>query len=532
MHIFIYLKLFYLKIMGISQIFITDDGLGDCVMATVVAKNYFQRSGKKCSIIHSNQDILKHNPYVFPINGISPYFFSPRRQIFLKRLGLTITTLSSAHVKYTIKGEPYSYFARENLLLRLCIQAGFTGKIILEPEIYLTAKEKSFGSFYKKQIVITMGSGFYKRLNVEQIQKLVNLLKNDYHIIQVGSSDDTLLEGVLDLRGRLAIRDTAAVLFHSRLFIGPIGGIMHVARAVKCPSVIIHASAEDINSHYPEFERVTSSKSCTKCCDEECYAVACAQDFSCSDAIPFETILAAVQRELAKPETVLLPNIVEIPEPDKDSAPQEITSKVIYTAVRNVKLLYQKSESKVKWEKLERLILMDNRFYQINFQLPNASSLESLYLDFESSDFIYQFRELSIYDEKGSCMWKSSGDANDFSKIEGAVYFTLNSGYYFLPFGSHMKLFFPDIGKTNKIGRIFLEFSLWNATCFKQNFERHIFLSNFNNFSYSLGCFLTYFPRQLYSFFTEKSIWLKQQKQKMLLLVQKRKIMRIQKDKK
>ncbi len=501
-------------------------------MATVVARNYFLQTGKKCSIIHSNQEIFKHNPYIFSINGISPYFFSSQRQIFLKRLGLEITHISSAHIRYTIKGEPYPYFARENMLLRLCIQAGFTGKVILEPEIFLTPKEKSFGSFYKKQIVITMGSGFYKNLETEKIQKLVNLLKKDFHFIQVGSFNDTRLDGVLDLCGKLAIRDTAAVLFHSRLFIGPVGGIMHIARAVKCPSVIIYASAEDINSHYPEFARVSSSQSCSKCCDEKCYAVACTQDFSCANAVPFETIFAAVQKELAKTEITLSPNIVEIPEKSKSSDRQDIIPKEVYSAIRNVKLLYRKSSSEKSWDQQTRAILMDNRLYKINFLLQETPFLESLQLEIESSDFIYQFMELSIYNEKNICIWKSSGNSNDFTGIEDAIYFTLGSNHYFLPFGSHMKLILPNIGKTNKIGRIFLEFSLWNATCFKQRFNQHIFLSNFNSFSYTLGCFLTYFPRKLHSFLTKKRSWLKLQKQKIILIAEKQKIMKIQRSQK
>lgn len=519
LNILVYLKLFYLKLRGVSRFFITDDGLGDSVMGTVVARNYFQRTGKKCSIIHSYQDVFKNNPYIFPIKGISPYFFSQKRRHFLEHWGIFITLLSTAHIKRTVKGEPYPYFSRENFLRRLCIQAGFTEKVILEPEIYLTPKEKSFGAFYKRQIVITMGSGLYKQLEKQKIQRLINLLKTEYHFIQIGSVADFPLKGVLDLRGKLSIRSTAAILFHSRLFIGPIGGIMHVARAVKCPGVIIHASAEYFDSYYPEFRRVYNQHSCSKCIDDECYAVGCNLDFSCANDIPFEDILAAVRTELAEPKREPAANVITLPERKYDS----IRSKEAYSSIRNVKLSYRSLQTGNKWATLVRPILMDNRFYEMNFWIPENTQVSSLYLELESSDFIYQFFEISIYDYNHKCIWKSLGDAKDFLKIDSAIYFCLDSGYCFLPFGSRMKLYFPDTLKNKKIQKVFLRFSLKAAYYFNKNSGRQGSFSDFNFFSYTLGCFITYLPRRIYSFFSGMHSWMNEKKQKIKFAISKKK---------
>ena len=62
--------------------------------------------------------------------------------------------------------------------------------------------------------------------------------------IQIGSTADPPLQRVRDLRGATGIREAAAILYHARLYVGTVGFLMHLARAVECPSVIVFGGRE------------------------------------------------------------------------------------------------------------------------------------------------------------------------------------------------------------------------------------------------------------------------------------------------
>ena len=79
--------------------------------------------------------------------------------------------------------------------------------------------------------------------NPERFQAVVNIFRGEFDFIQVGSTLDPRLAHVQDVRGA-AIRETAAILHHSRIFVGNAGFLMHLARAVECLSVIIYGGRE------------------------------------------------------------------------------------------------------------------------------------------------------------------------------------------------------------------------------------------------------------------------------------------------
>lgn len=60
----------------------------------------------------------------------------------------------------------------------------------------------------------------------------------------MGNAKDPLLDGVLDKRGCPSLREAASILYNSDLFVGGISGLMHLARFVGCPSVIVYSHAE------------------------------------------------------------------------------------------------------------------------------------------------------------------------------------------------------------------------------------------------------------------------------------------------
>jgi ADP-heptose:LPS heptosyltransferase len=100
----------------------------------------------------------------------------------------------------------------------------------------------------------------------ERFQQVVDALAGEFTIVQVGTSDHPPLTGVVDLRGKTTIRQTAAVLRHSKVFIGLVGFLMHLARAVNTRSVIVYGGREHPSqSGYAENVNLFTPLECSPC---------------------------------------------------------------------------------------------------------------------------------------------------------------------------------------------------------------------------------------------------------------------------
>lgn len=180
----------------------------------------------------------------------------------------------------------------------MCDIAGADYPEILRPKICLTEREKEKGKLYNNQVCVqSCGKGAKQHMRnkdwySERFQEVVDALKIRYTIIQIGSNEDPLLEGVIDMRGKTTIREAAAILYHSKFFIGQVGLLMHLARAVDCRSVIIYGGRErpdqsgyecNINLYSPVF--------CSPCWLRN----KCLYDRKCMDEISARTVIEAAE---------------------------------------------------------------------------------------------------------------------------------------------------------------------------------------------------------------------------------------------
>jgi ADP-heptose:LPS heptosyltransferase len=127
-------------------------------------------------------------------------------------------------------------------------------------------------------------------------------MDGNIEILQIGSPNDSLLEGVKDLRGKTSIRKTAAILSQSKCFVGTVGFLMHLARSVECRSVIIYGGREHSwQSGYKCNENLNSFVDCAPCWKWN----DCNHNRKCMDSITPEEVLKAIREVLAKNGTVL-----------------------------------------------------------------------------------------------------------------------------------------------------------------------------------------------------------------------------------
>lgn len=213
---------------------------GDDLLCTAVLRE-LRRRGRENVWIASNY------PEIFSGNGdvatVVP-FDSPYRRY------ATIWRCDVRRLEYSRFSGDQGESPRRHIIAELCARAGITGRITLKPTFALTEQEQAFGTFAENKVVIQSGglSAIFPMRNKmwfpERFQGVVDELRRDIEFVQLGSAADPELSNVLDLRGKTSIRQSASILHHARAYIGTVGFLMHLARAVECPSVIVYGGRE------------------------------------------------------------------------------------------------------------------------------------------------------------------------------------------------------------------------------------------------------------------------------------------------
>ena len=104
-----------------------------------------------------------------------------------------------------------------------------------------------------------------KEWGAKRFQKVVDHLVKKHRIVQLGAKEDPLLQGAEDCRG-LPFRKAAAILSQAKLFIGLVGFLMHLARAVDTRSVIVYGGRErPWQSGYSCNKNIISETPCSPC---------------------------------------------------------------------------------------------------------------------------------------------------------------------------------------------------------------------------------------------------------------------------
>ena len=146
---------------------------------------------------------------------------------------------------------------------------------IFFPEIYLTNSEieEVAQKFPIPYIAICpVGKAKFsanrKEWGAENFQKVVDNFPT-IKFVQIGTVENSLLQNVIDARG-LTIRKSAAVIQNARFFIGLEGGVMHLAKAVDTPSVIIYGGFINPElSQYKDNLNIINLVDCSPCFSSE-----------------------------------------------------------------------------------------------------------------------------------------------------------------------------------------------------------------------------------------------------------------------
>lgn len=126
-----------------------------------------------------------------------------------------------------------------------------------QPHLVLSASELEEAEKWRGKVLInancqkgTLSKGY------PYWQRVVDLLKNDYQLVQIGGNlkDDLSLDlsGVEDMRGKTSIRNLVAMAYGCDLVISPPSSITNIAGAFGKRQIVLNASREaDIMTDYP-----------------------------------------------------------------------------------------------------------------------------------------------------------------------------------------------------------------------------------------------------------------------------------------
>ncbi len=270
-------------------------GIGDDLMCTTVFRELKKRSSRRIAVATQYPSMFEKNSDVDRVIHHS----EPRMNRWLQN-GLPVVRLGySAYDSVRDADEPLN----EHVLIKLLRLARVTGDVELRPYIYLTSKELTAGKLAREQIVIQSSglSAPYPMRNKEwfpeRFQTICAELSSSVQVIQIGSAKDPKLEQAMDLRGKTTLRQSAAILANSLVFIGLEGFLMHLARAVDCRSVIVYGGRlKPSQIGYVANKNLYTQVRCAPCWLRN----NCDYNHKCMDMITTKHVIEAASDQIAK----------------------------------------------------------------------------------------------------------------------------------------------------------------------------------------------------------------------------------------
>ncbi len=272
--------------------------LGDDLLCTTVLREARSR-GAPFAMMTTHPELFAGNSDPSAVLPVDDYYIAA-----LRRLG---TRVVQPYYNTAVPGDR----ARDGLpphhiVAEMCRLAGLSGEIALRPYLHLTPDERAAGRRLPRQIAIQstcLNAAIpypTKEWGDARFSEVARQLRPDFSLVQLGGARDPALPVDLDLRGRTTLREAAAVLSESLVFIGLEGFLAHLARAIDCPAVIVHGgrAPEGIFS-YSANRNLYSRPPCSPCG----LRTDCPNNLECLAAISPTVVAVAAREIVARPPT-------------------------------------------------------------------------------------------------------------------------------------------------------------------------------------------------------------------------------------
>lgn len=270
-------------------------GFGDHLLCTAVFHELRKRGHRGLWMASGFEELFRGNP---DIDAVVPIDW--RYQELAKRVGGR--SVMPVYADIDPENENNEIPTRHIIAL-MCEKLDIQGEVELRPYLHLTDDEKKAGRLVDNQVAIQSSilAARLPILNKEwdpaRFAAVVQALKGEFNFVQVGSPRDPLLPGVIDMRGKSSVRQTAAILGQSRAFVGLVGFVMHLARAVDCRAAIVFGGREaPWQSGYTCNENLHEAVECAPCWQWS----RCDHDRVCMKNITVDRVVEAVRKTASR----------------------------------------------------------------------------------------------------------------------------------------------------------------------------------------------------------------------------------------
>lgn len=230
-----------------KNVFFTWAGIGDNLVLLGAAYNYYKKFGEK-PIIGTDLPFIKYANYATHLKNLS-----------LKQLDMnfkeTIEWLEkNEYNPIFISAAGYSYLAptyknnvttwcNNHMITRYCERMGIDGSVDIE--IPLNIEKTNPPGKPQTPYVCVMCGGLqsYKSVPAETVQQIVDFLSNEFLVVQLGNAFDPKLNKTIDFRN-CSLIDAFSLLSDAKFFIGATGGLIHLAKAANCKTVVLQTTGE------------------------------------------------------------------------------------------------------------------------------------------------------------------------------------------------------------------------------------------------------------------------------------------------
>lgn len=289
------------------DLFILQEGLGDAVAFTALCEPYFRRFGEKVLVAHKCPEIFEGNPFCEVLPGIHQDSIDPGKLELLRANGFNPVFLTYCDYPFNpALSCSEIVYRRRHMIETMGARIGLSGKIASSPRIFLTQEEAKAGRRSEKPQIVLLAQGKteWKTVPAAVLRQVCERLLEDgrFEAIQIGLAGDELIsERVMDLRGKTTVREAAAILANSALFIGPLGFNCHLARAARCRSVVLLPQSEPPElAAYQGDEAVFSETQCDLCRKDNLMlrGEQCPNGFACIRTMSADRVVDAARRLL------------------------------------------------------------------------------------------------------------------------------------------------------------------------------------------------------------------------------------------
>lgn len=274
-------KLFILNYLG-HQLTIINlfNGIGDTVLLTIAIQEIKKKYPNiKLNIITKYPELLDNIDGIFSTNCPETYW-----------------SLDFAYFK--VRNDKL----RDENLLNEFFKKIYIRVYDYSPSLVLSEKEKKDADQHLtgiKKPFITINTNSKERTKnwpPEYWQLVVNDLKEQYTIIQLGDQNEPYLNHVIRWAGELSLREACAILEKASFHLGIVSFLMHVAHALNTKSIIIYGGRETPeNSGYEKNINIINPIECSPCWMHTTEGEICPYNNKCLKEITPETVLSTVK---------------------------------------------------------------------------------------------------------------------------------------------------------------------------------------------------------------------------------------------